>query len=92
MFERIRHLFGLGQTEMPPPLPPVDLDLTRWSFVFNSSALSEREYKALKHRLDRAVADINRKDTPPLPNTSHKPPRKQAGKAKRAGKSKRRAA
>ena len=92
MFERVRQFFGLGQTEMPPALPPVDLDLPRSSFVFNPGPLSQREYAALKRRMARAVADINRKAVPPLPNTTHKPPRKRTGKAKRAGKSKRRAA
>ena len=81
MFERIRQFFGLGQVEIPPALPPVDLDLPRSSFVFSPGVLSEREFEELKHRVDWAVADINCKAAPPLPNTSHKPPRKRAGKA-----------
>lgn len=81
MFECIRQFFGLGQTEMPPALPPHDLDVPNAPWVTTKSRLTPDQFEKLRVAL-----------AAPLPNTTHKPPRKRVGKARRAGKSKRRAA
>ena len=83
MFEGLKRFFRLGSTGVRArELPPVDLDLPNESLIVTSSSrLTPQQFEKFKAAF-----------MAPLPNTTHKPPRKRTGKAKRAGKSKRRAA